>query len=99
MTVKTGRCFVTDAHTDPGGFVKLSQYFWYFKPLSKHLPRLLYPCPANRQLGSEKPYIVGTAVSCNTQMKASGKQLFLSFRSYYPLYGYNYKSQKVYFYK
>ena len=40
-----------------------------------------------------------TAVSCNTQMKASGKQVFLSFRSYYPLYGYNYKSQKVYFYK
>ena len=40
-----------------------------------------------------------TAVSCSIQMKASGKQVFLSFRSYYPLYGYNHKSQKVYFYK
>ena len=28
-------------------------------------------------------------------MKASGKQVFLSFRSYYPLYGYNHKSQNV----
>ena len=40
-----------------------------------------------------------TAVSCSIQMKASGKQVFLSFQSYYPLYGYNHKSQKVYFYK
>ena len=40
-----------------------------------------------------------TAVSCSIQMKASGKQVFLSFRSYYPLYGYNHKSQKVHFYK
>ena len=40
-----------------------------------------------------------TAVSCEIQMKTSGKQVFLSFRSYYQLYGYNHKSQKVYFYK
>ena len=45
------------------------------------------------------PGLPGTAVSCRIQMKASGKQVFLSFRSYYPLYGYNHKSQKVYFYK
>ena len=40
-----------------------------------------------------------TAVSCEIQMKVSGKQVFQSFWAYYPLYGYKPKSSKVYFYK
>ena len=43
--------------------------------------------------------VPGTAVSYITQMKTLGKQVFLSFRSYYPLYGYSPKGQRVYFYK
>ena len=42
---------------------------------------------------------VDTAVSCEIKMKVSGKQVFLSFWAYYPLYGYKPKNQKVYFYK
>ena len=52
-----------------------------------------------RGLFVQTKWLVVTAVSCGIQMKASGKQVFLSFRSYCPLYGYNHKSQKVYFYK
>ena len=56
--------------------------------------------PLNSELRNTKQvHLHTTAVSCSIQMKASGKQVFLSFRSYYPLYGYNHKSQKVYFYK
>ena len=40
-----------------------------------------------------------TAVSRNTQMKASGKQVYLNYWAYYPLFGYEPKCQKVYFYK
>ena len=38
-----------------------------------------------------------TAVSRNTQMKPSGKEVYLNFRAHYPHFGYEPKSQKVYF--